>query len=141
MSFPKLKEWSKPFGCAGESLYRLGRTIYKYTDCGPWIKAIRWNGQEVYYESEEANKIGPDYRIMAIEVGSIVEGWDCDGVGPITVTSPKLLSQAIEEVNEAACAIWKEVNENEQTDDTDMLFAEIACGISRHLGTRYGYAN
>jgi hypothetical protein len=138
MSYPKLKEWTKTID-ASMNLYQFGRSIYKYTDCGPWIRATLWDGQKIYYEDEEAEKIGPNHRIMAIEVGSIVEGWDGDGVGPIEVTSPKLLFDAVEEVNEACCAIWKEVNEEEQTDDTDMLCAEIACGVSRHLGSRYGY--
>ncbi len=138
MTFPKLKEWTKGIDPT-MNFARFGRSIYKYTDCGPWLVAVLWNGREVYYEDAEAQKIGPDHRIMAIKVGSIVEGWDADGVGPIEVTDPKKLMDAVEEINEACCAIWKEVNEEEQTDDTDMLCAEIACGVSRHLGPHYGY--
>lgn len=136
MNYPKLKEWTKTID-PSMNLYHFGWSIYKYTDCGPWIKAVRWNGQEVYYEDALAHKIGPDHRIESMLVGSIVEGWDGDGVGPIEVTDPKLLFQAIEEINDAACAIWKEVNEKEDWDD--MLVADIACGVSRHLGPRYGY--
>lgn len=136
MDFPKLKEWTKTID-PSMNFARFGRSIYKYTDCGPWIKAVRWNGQEVYYEDKEAQEIGPDHRIQAMLVGSIVEGWDGDGVGPIEVTDPKLLFQAIEEVNEACGLIWKEVNENE--DWNDMYVVDIACGVSRHLGPRYGY--
>lgn len=131
MQYPKLKEWTKTID-PKMNLWQFGRSIYKYTDCGPWIKAILWDGREVYYEDEEATKIGPDHRIQAIVVGSIVEGWDGDGVGPIEVTNPKNLMEAINEINDAACSIWKEVNENEEYDD--MLVGEIASGVYKSGG-------
>lgn len=129
---PKLREFSEPFGCGDESFYRLGRSVYKYTDCGPWMTAVLPDGEEIYYESERANSIGPDTEIAYLVVGSIVEGWDGDGVGPIEVHDPKNLSEVLTEINDAACSIWKEVNESEESNDE--LCGEIASGVYRPGG-------
>jgi hypothetical protein len=129
---PKLREFSESFGCGNDSFSKFGRSIYKYTPCGPWLVAVLLDGDEVYYEDGKADTIKPDTEIAAIKVGSIVEGWDCDGVGPILVQDPKNLAEAITDVNDAASAIWEEVNESEEPNDE--LCGSIASGIYRPGG-------
>lgn len=110
-----LKDWDF---VGVDTFYQLGRAIYKGTPCGPWIVAVLADGTEVYYESEEANKITKFTPIRMIKVGSIVEGSDCEAT-TIEVTHYQKLSEAIEEVNMDACAMWEEANEGWDDEDED----------------------
>jgi hypothetical protein len=112
--------------------YNMGRSIYKHTDCGPWVAFVaseyvydphldRETYREVYYEEAPKTwlELGP---IRAIKVGSIVEGSDAE-IGPhyVTVLSPDTLNkrfhEAVRQVNAEACEAWHEANDEEGEED------------------------
>lgn len=102
----ELLEW---FGV--ETPYQLGRALYKYTDCGPWTAFVVPGRESVYYNSELANQ--PIPKCTGVEIGSIVEGYDGDGVGPFTLTFPftsEQLDQTVKEVNDQASVVWEWAN-------------------------------
>lgn len=109
-----------------ESPYYMGRSIYKYTDCGPWISFMTpglvggsFNRHSVYYEDRYAVGWGAHLWVphcTGIKVGSIVEGSDAE-VGPIELHFPftnEQLWDAVQEVNDEACALWDEANTDVQ---------------------------
>jgi hypothetical protein len=105
-----------------ESPYRLGRSLYKYVDCGPWITFLvpgmpdSFGRHEVYYDRPEARGWGATRwvaRCTGVRIGSIVEGSDASAT-PATLTFPFAKDQfwqAVDHVNDEACALWDEANE------------------------------
>lgn len=103
----------------------LGRAVYKYTDCGPWIVAVLLDGSEVYYTSPEAHALSMDTVVRAIRVGSIVEGSDAD-VGPYEVTRARDFWPTVERVNEEAVIEWHDANDDPDIDpDFSLLPTEV----------------
>jgi len=96
-------------GFQDDTLYGVGRSIYKYTGCGPWTVAVLANGQEVYYQDERAHAVTMSTRIRCIRVGSIVEGTDAC-VDPVEARTRKELDDAIEAVDARAREIWDETH-------------------------------
>lgn len=106
--------------CEGEdahNFWRLGRSIYKYTDCGPWCRLILEDGNDIYYESEKANDEATLDRtdVIGMEIGSIVEGSDVeiDGVLPKFPFTSEDLWETVKNVNEEASFYWKRDNEDD----------------------------
>ena len=95
-----------------ENFAQFGRAIYKGVSCGPWIVAILPDGEEVYYEDEKARTITSDTEIVAVKVGSIVEGSDAE-VPAVLVDDPCELVDTIEEINNQAKEMWEEANAEE----------------------------
>lgn len=100
---------------AGEGVnspYELGRDIYKFTACGPWVAFMLRNQESVQYTDQAANKREAEadwwHECYGIVIGSIVEG--CDSVpAPISLEFPfsgEALEQAIESVDLEADEIW-----------------------------------
>lgn len=95
-----------------ETFAELGRAVYKYTDCGPWISAILADGTEVYYGSVEAQALSMQTVVRAVKVGSIVEGSDVE-IGPYMVTRARDFWKTVEQVNREASDEWEIANEEE----------------------------
>lgn len=58
--------------------YQFGRSLYKYTACGPWIVFLLADGSRVYYEDKRANETDWFAQCVGIQIGSIVEGSDVE---------------------------------------------------------------
>jgi hypothetical protein len=120
--------------CDYDSPHEMYRVFYKYTACGPWV-SVRVNGGWVHCQN--LHKLGTWAEMLRrgdlvdeVLVGSIVEGSDAEATpvpvrlgdirskrskrGTITATSVRAaLSAAVEEVNDEACALWDEANQEE----------------------------
>jgi len=114
-----------------DSPYEMYRVHYKYVDCGPWM-SLHVNGQWVH--CGELPKLGMWKDMVArgdivdeVLIGSIVEGSDAEASpvpvrladirskrskrGAITHASLRAaFSNAVDAVNEDACALWDEAN-------------------------------
>lgn len=104
----KLSDISKEYS----SFYRFARNVYKYTACGPWVRAVLPDGTKVYYESDEGYALPMDTVVDHVEVGSIVEGSDVE-VGPYEVHDPKDFWEVVAGVNDEASFYW-------ELDNTDL---------------------
>jgi len=116
-TYHNLSELLNGEGLGDGSPGAFGRSIYKYTDCGPWVSFLvpgAWLGR-VYYTERAAYGWGPRLwgaRCTGISVGSIVEGSDAE-VGPVRLYFPftnEQLWDAVQEINDEACAFWDEAN-------------------------------
>jgi len=107
-------------GDPNESPYYLGRSLYKYTACGPWTVFIldepllkdKFNPDELYYEDKQAGDCDLANHIIGVKVGSIVEGSDVE-IGPETLMFPFEMEkfwEAVEEVNDQASFYWERDN-------------------------------
>lgn len=99
------------------NFWRFGRSLYKYTDCGPWSRLVLTEDRNVYYESKGADDptLLDDPDIIGIEIGSIVEGSDVE-IGPEFLKFPfteKELWDTVEQINEEASFYWKRDNEDD----------------------------
>lgn len=105
----------------------LYRTIYKYTDCGPWLSVQLHDG--TWKHSHELRGID-NGNVRALLVGSIVEGSDAEVLGRVIdliafddEDGPQKAAEAfdheVEEVNAEACALWHEANDDEDDDSED----------------------
>jgi hypothetical protein len=97
-----------------ENFFQFGRSLYKYTDCGPWCRLILDDESDIYYESEKANDSNLG-NVIALEIGSIVEGSDVE-IGPVRLTFPftnEELWDTVNEINEEAKFYWKRDNEDD----------------------------
>lgn len=104
---------------AGTTPFDVGRSIYKYTDCGPWTAFVvktPWKDSfgrmrdTRYYEDCRNTEHNGD--IVGIEIGSIVEGSEAEAT-PVRLLFPfkaSDLDKAIQSVNDEACALWEEAN-------------------------------
>ncbi len=98
-----------------ENFWQFGRSLYKYTDCGPWCRLALDDGDDIYYESTKANESLDAYNIIGLEIGSIVEGSDVE-VGPTLLKFPftsEELWNTVEEINKEAVFYWERDNEDD----------------------------
>ena len=96
-----------------ENFYQFGRSLYKYTACGPWCRLIMEDDSDIYYESDKANT--KDINAVALEIGSIVEGSDVE-IGPYRLDFPfddETMWDVVEEINNEADFYWKRDNEDD----------------------------
>lgn len=105
------------------TLPALYRSIYKYTECGPWLSVKTWDDRTFHCDQlHEVNKNEVRYLL----VGSIVEGSDAevcaDWIDLLGCESAEeavlLFNRSVEWVNDLACELWDEANtlEDEDTD-------------------------
>lgn len=107
-----------------ETPWRYGRSLYKYTDCGPWTSFIvpgRGERGSVYYETKEADEPQATWwsQCTGILIGSIVEGSDAE-VQPETLLWPftaEQLDLAVKNIDEEAGRLWEEANGEEEGED------------------------
>lgn len=113
------------------SFYQWGRSLYKNVDCGPWCRLILEDGSDIYYESDKANNPITN-KVVALEIGSIVEGSDVE-IGGYSLKFPFTdndLWGIVEQVNEEAKFYW-------DRDNTDDYFIEVD-GNTYYLKTGWG---
>lgn len=104
------------------TLPALYRSIYKYTDCGPWLSVQTWDGR--WFHCQDLHKVDKT-EVRYLLVGSIVEGSNAevsaDPIDLLDCESPEdavtKFNSALESVNAEACRLWDEAN-NE--DDENM---------------------
>jgi hypothetical protein len=93
----------------------LYRSIYKYTECGPWLSVQLHNGNWKHCDDLHGVE---NAEILALLVGSIVEGSDAEVTGDVldlsTFATPcaavAAFNAQVETVNAEACALWEEAN-------------------------------
>lgn len=103
------------------TLPALYRSIYKYTECGPWLSVQTWDGR--WFHCQDLHKVDKD-EVRYLLVGSIVEGSDAEVCAdPIdlcecesTEAAVDLFNRTVEWVNDEACALWKEANAETEED-------------------------
>lgn len=108
-----------------ENVAQLYRTIYKYTDCGPWLSVQLHDGTWRHCDNLHGIDNG---NVRALKVGSIVEGSDAEveadpidlirfdeeGGEQLAVTT---FNAAVEWVNDEASALWDDANGDESDDE------------------------
>jgi len=100
----------------------LYRSIYKYTECGPWLSVQTWDGRT--FHCNELHKVDKN-EVRYLLVGSIVEGSDAevnaDPIDLVECESPeaavKLFNETVEWVNDEACALWDAADEDDEDDE------------------------
>ena len=100
------------------TLPALYRSIYKYTECGPWLSVRTWDGR--WFHCNELHKVDKN-EVRYLLVGSIVEGSDAevtaDPIDLVECESPEdavmRFNRTVEWVNDEACALWDEANKEE----------------------------
>lgn len=108
----------------------LYRTLYKYTDCGPWLSVKLHDG--TWKHCHELQGIS-NCNVRALLVGSIVEGSDAEVLGRGIdlmdymdeggeAKAVEAFNREVEQVNDEACRLWGEAN-NEDTDEPWVLVA------------------
>jgi len=98
---------------SAETPGRLPKRIYKGTDCGAWIGLMKKDGKYIYEDEIIERKT---FRgIKGFKIGTIVEGWDGEGVMagewefPV---SSKEVDVAMMEMESEAAQIWECANEH-----------------------------
>lgn len=97
------------------TLTALYRSIYKYTECGPWLSVQTWDGR--WFHCHQLHKVDM-YEVRRLLVGSIVEGSDAevtaDPIDLVACESPEaaveLFNRTVDWVNDEACALWNDAN-------------------------------
>ena len=106
------------------TLPALYRSIYKYTECGPWLSVRTWDNRTFHCDKlHEVDKNEVRYLL----VGSIVEGSDAevcaDWIDLVECESPEdaveRFNRTVEWVNDEACALWEEANAEEVEGESD----------------------
>ena len=100
------------------TLRALYRSTYRHTECGPWISVQTWDGR--WFHCDELHKVDKN-EVRYLLVGSIVEGSDAevtaDIIDLVECESPEaavaLFNRTVEWVNDEACALWDEANQEE----------------------------
>ena len=97
-----------------DNFWRFGRSLYKYTDCGPWTRLVLTEGRSVYYEDTGADDptLLDEKDIIGIEIGSIVESSDVE-VGPYLLRFPitdEELDKTVKDINDEASFYWDRDN-------------------------------
>jgi hypothetical protein len=95
-----------------ESFWRFGRSLYKCTDCGPWVVALCTGREDVYYEGHPAGEDDWHASCVGIRIGSIVEGSDVE-VGPEELLFPfteSELDRVVKQIDDEADFYWKRDN-------------------------------
>lgn len=96
----------------------LYRSIYKYTECGPWLSVQLHDGTWKHCHELRGIENG---NVRALLVGSIVEGSDAEVTAdPIDLMdymdeggdakAVADFSNEVEQVNREACRLWDEAN-------------------------------
>jgi hypothetical protein len=100
------------------TLQALSRSIYKYTDCGPWLCVQTWDNRT--FSSGRLHEVDKT-EVRYLLIGSIVEGSDAevvaDWIDLLDCESPedavRQFNETVEWVNAEACALWEDANEGE----------------------------
>jgi len=117
------------------TLFGLQRGAYKYTDCGPSVGFQLFDGPCIWNGDDRADDPSWVAHVEDICIGSIVEGSDAevppvwmnllgiaDGSDRICEKYPdesvgqlavRRWYKILEEVNDEACALWHEANDEE----------------------------
>ena len=98
-----------------DSVKDLARSLYKYTECGPWLSVQLHDGSWRHSGDLDGIKNGD---VRALLVGSIVEDSDAEVTGtPIDLLRCDTEGSAVESfdrevkwVNEEACRLWNEAH-------------------------------
>lgn len=108
-------------GSEEDTPYYLGRSLYKYIDCGPWMVYLldaplldKNMADELYYEDKEAGDLGLIDHIIGVKVGSIIEGSDVE-IDPKEFMFPfdmKDFWEGVTEINDEASFYWDRDNSN-----------------------------
>jgi len=88
-----------------------GDLLYDAYECGPWLAFIV--GDEAYgYESKKARALTD---CDGVQVGSIVEGSDAEVTRePLLFPfTPAFFEAYVQDVDDQACALWAEANEED----------------------------
>ena len=105
------------------SVSALDRSLYKYTECGAHLSVQLHDGTWRH----SGNLLGIENgNVRQLLVGSIVEGSDAevcaDPIDLIDYEDPeeavKVFNTTVDWVNDEACALWSEANEEDQ-DETE----------------------
>ena len=99
----------------------LYRSIYKYTECGPWLSVKTWDGR--VFHCDKLREVNKD-EVRYLLVGSIVEGSDAgvtaDWIDLLECETPEKaverFNRTVAWVNDEACALWDEANNDEGED-------------------------
>lgn len=102
----------------GMTVADLYRSIYKYTECGPWLSVLLHDGTWRHCDQLRGIENG---SVRALLVGSIVENSDAEVTGReldlLTFKTPEdavaAFNHEVEQVNAEACALWDEANAEE----------------------------
>lgn len=95
------------------TLPALYRSIYKYTDCGPWLSVQTWDGRR--FHCQDLHKVNKD-EVRYLLVGSIVEDSgaevEADPIDLLECESPedavKRFYATVEWVNNEATYLWEQ---------------------------------
>ena len=98
------------------TLPALYRSIYKYNECGPWLSVMTWDGRK--FHCDQLHNVDKN-EVRYLLIGSIVEGSDAevtaDWIDLVECETPEaavdLFNQTVEWVNDEACALWNEANQ------------------------------
>lgn len=101
------------------SVSALDRSLYKYTECGAHLSVQLHDGTWRHSGNLLGIKNGDVRQLL---VGSIVEGSDAevcaDPIDLIAFEDPqeavKVFNKTVEWVNDEACTLWHEANDEEQ---------------------------
>jgi hypothetical protein len=104
------------------TLPSLYRSVYKYTECGPWLSVRTWDDRT--FHCGDLHKVDKD-EVRYLRVGSIVEGSDAevraDWIDLVECESPEaavaLFNRTVEWVNDEACALWEEANAEDNEEE------------------------
>lgn len=99
----------------------LYRSIYKYTDCGPWLSVQLHDG--TWKHCHELRGID-NGNVRALLIGSIVEGSDAEVLGKVIdlidyddeggeQQAVAAFNHELDQVNDEACRLWDEANKDE----------------------------
>ena len=96
-------------------VYSLGRSLYKYTECGPWLSVLLHDG--TWKHTGDLLDVKND-DVRGLLVGSIVEGSDAEVKGDLidlllyedTAECVRDFLEQVEKVNAEASALWEEAN-------------------------------
>ena len=97
------------------TLPALYRSIYKYTECGPWLSVRTWDNRT--FHCDQLHEVDQT-EVRYLLVGSIVEDSDAevcaDWIDLLECETPdaavELFNRTVEWVNDEACALWEEAN-------------------------------
>lgn len=104
-----------------ENVERLGREIYRFTECGAWLSVQLHDGEWRHTGNLAGIENG---NVRALLVGSIVEGSDAEVTGSVVdlLTDAAYeeviasLEEEIGDVNDEAGRLWEEANAEEEED-------------------------
>ena len=121
-----------------DNFWRFGRSLYKYTDCGPWTRLVLTEDRYAHYEDKGSDdpSLLLDDDIIGIEIGSIVEGSDVE-IGPIFLRFPFTsdeLDVTVRGINDEASFYWKRDNEEDFVLTSDGVDYYVTSGWGNDFG-------